>query len=302
MSTENGSKVCLITGGSSGIGRASAEGLARVGYRVVIVGRDEARTEAAARELRGAVPGAQVEHLIADLSAQAQVRALARAFTERHARLDVLVNNAATIVGRRTLGPDGIELTFAVNHLAPFLLTLQLIDRLIDSAPARVVNVSSVAHAHAAFRLDAVQSPHGYRPFRAYATSKRCNLMFTHELARRLAGTGVTVNAVNPGLVATGLGRGNGPLLELAWRITHLRHRAVSLTPEQAAGTIVHAATDPELTTVSGQYLSERRVQETSAASQDRGDAAALWTLSEQLCGTGPSPSTTPLTPARVSP
>jgi NAD(P)-dependent dehydrogenase (short-subunit alcohol dehydrogenase family) len=293
--------VCLVTGGSAGIGRASAAALAQRGAQVVIVGRDGARCAAAADGLMRSAPGATVAWIAADLSVQDQVRALADEFRARFARLDVLVNNAGTIVSPRTLTPDGIELTLAVNHLAPFLLTNLLCDRLIASAPARVINVSSVAHAQASFDLTRVQSSEGYRPYRAYATSKLCNLLFTFELARRLAGTGVTVNAVNPGLVRTGLGRGNGPVLDLAWRLTHLRYRAASQSPEQASGAIVHAATDPELESVSGRYLSDRRPQESSAASRDPDAARRLWELSEQLTGTGDAPSTPPPRPAHAS-
>jgi NAD(P)-dependent dehydrogenase (short-subunit alcohol dehydrogenase family) len=172
-----------------------------------------------------------------------------------------------------------------VNHLAPFLLTNLLIDPLLAAAPARVVTVTSVAHERAQLDFDDLAMTRGYLPFRAYARSKLANLLFTYELARRLGGTGVTANAVNPGLVRTGLGRGNGPVRDLAWQLTHLRYRSASLSPERGADTIVYLARSPAVASVTGEYFFQRKPLQSSPASHDVGAAQRLWALSEQWAG-----------------
>jgi NAD(P)-dependent dehydrogenase (short-subunit alcohol dehydrogenase family) len=223
----------------------------------------------------------------ADFAAQAEVRALAAEIRQRYERLDLLVNNAGVIVPDRALSADGVELTLAVNHVAPFLLTNLLLDMLRDSAPARVINVTSVAHERAQPDFGDLEMRRGYRAYRAYARSKLANLLFTYELARRLAGSGITVNAVNPCLVRTELGRGGGALRDFAWGLTHLRYRAVSLTPDQGANTIVFLACSGEVDGTSGGYFFEGKPAQSSLASRDAHAAQQLWSLSEQLTGVG---------------
>jgi NAD(P)-dependent dehydrogenase (short-subunit alcohol dehydrogenase family) len=278
-------KICLVTGATSGLGLATARGLAGLGATVVLVGRTYERAAAAAQLVRQAEPEARVEWLAADFLSQQEVRNLAAAFMARHRRLDVLVNNAGAIFPRRRRTPEGIELTLAVNHLAPFLLTNLLLDVLRAGAPARIVTVSSVAHERAGADFEALDAEGPFLPFRAYARSKLANLLFTYELAQRLEGSGVTANAVNPGLVRTGLGRGNGSVRDLAWHLTHLRHRAVLLTPEQGADTIIFLASAPDVAASNGMYFSERRPAASSAASHDAAAARRLWSLSERACG-----------------
>ncbi len=274
-------KVCLITGATSGIGLVAAREIGRRGARVVLVGRDAARCDAAAREVSAAAGGRQPETLLADLSSQRQVRELAQKFRQRHDRLDVLVNNAGGMWLERHLTEDGLERTFAVNHLAYFLLTHLLLDTLKASAPARVVNVSSGAHRRATLDFGDLQGEHGYSGWQAYCRSKLENVLFTYELARRLRGTGVTANALHPGWVATGFGGHNG------WRGALIRglSRLFALTPEQGARTIVYLATSPDVANVSGQYYFQDRAVSTSPASYDEQAAERLWRVSEQLTG-----------------
>jgi retinol dehydrogenase 12 len=284
--------VCLITGGTSGLGFATAHRLAARGAKVVIVGRRAAKADAAARAIADLAGGAAVDWLAADFAVQQQVRNLAAEFEQRYSRLDVLVNNAGAIIPRRQVTPEGVDLTLAVNHLAPFLLTNLLRPVLLRSAPSRVINVSSVAHERAQLDPDHLAPERMYIPFRAYARSKLANLLFTFELARRLEGTGVTVNAVDPGLVRTGLGRGNGLLRDAAWRLTRLRYRKLYLSPEQAADTICFLATSPSVASATGKYFFERRPVPSSDRSIDSAAAERLWSTSERL---------TRLSPARES-
>jgi retinol dehydrogenase-12 len=277
--------VCLITGATSGLGFATAHRLAAGGANVVIVGRTAAKAEASAQAIANLAGGAQIDWLAADFAVQRQVRDLAAEFRRRYSRLDVLVNNAGAIIPRRQVTPEGVELTLAVNHLAPFLLTNLLRPVLTESAPSRVVNVSSVAHERARLDTDDLAPERRYIPFRAYARSKLANLLFTFELARRLEGTGVTVNAVDPGLVRTGLGTNNGLLRDAAWRLTHLRYRKVSLTPAQGADTICFLATSPSVASVTAGYFRERRPVPSTAQSTDPVAAERLWSTSERLTG-----------------
>lgn len=279
-------KVCLVTGATSGIGFATARRIAAEGATVVLAGRTPSSSEAAAARLSAAAPRARVDWLAADLTRLSDVRQLAAEARTRYDRLDVLINNAGTIVRGRALTAEGVESTLAVNHLAPFLLTNLLLDLLIASAPARVVNVTSLAHERAQLDFDDLHFQRGFLPFRAYARSKLANLLFTYELARRLEGTGVTVNAANPGLVRTKLGRGNGALRDVAWLITHARHREVSLTADQGADTLVFLACSPAVDGITGRCFSDCRPVETSPASRDRDAARRLWALSEQWTGT----------------
>lgn len=205
MTTMQG-KVCLITGGTNGIGKSTAHELARMGATVVIVGRDAQKTSRVVEEIRQASGNNSVDSLLADLSSRQEVRRLANEFESKYPRLHVLLNNAGGVFMRRQLSVDGIETTFALNHLAPFLLTNLLLERLIASAPARIVNVSSGAHTSGKIEFDNLQGERDYGP-RAYGNSKLATILFTMELARRLEGTGVTANALHPGFVSTGFGK-----------------------------------------------------------------------------------------------
>jgi NAD(P)-dependent dehydrogenase (short-subunit alcohol dehydrogenase family) len=273
----------MVTGATSGLGLATARQLAARGATVIVVGRDPAKCAATAASISGGSPAGAVDWLVADFADQGAVRRLAAEVEARHSRIDVLVNNAGATYPKRRLTPEGVELTLAVNHLAPFLLTTLLLDRLRESAPARIVNVASVAHESARFDFDDPAMERGYRPFAAYGRSKLATLWFTYELARRLDGSGVTVNAVHPGLVRTALGNHSGPLRHAGWRLLHVAYRKVSLTPEEGAAAITHLATAAELEGVTGRYFAERRPAESSPASRDNAAATRLWALSEEL-------------------
>ncbi len=278
--TMNG-KVCLVTGATSGIGAVTARELARRGATVALAGRNEARCAAAVEQIRRQTGNPSVESLLADLSSPQQVRELARRFRERHSRLDVLVNNAGAIWMKRRETADGLEMTFAVNHLAYFLLTLSLIDLLKASAPARVVNVSSGAHRGAKLDFDDLMMKKSYHGWTAYSRSKLANLLFTYELARRLEGTGVTANAMHPGWVATGFGRDNG-LLGAAWL---LLTRLFAIGPEKGARTVVYLATSPDVAGVCGGYFVHERAVPSAPDSLDLASAKRLWQLSLDLTG-----------------
>jgi NAD(P)-dependent dehydrogenase (short-subunit alcohol dehydrogenase family) len=278
-------KTCLVTGATSGLGAVTALELARRGGTVVVAGRSARKVAAQADAIRQET-GARVETAVADLASLGEVRRLAAEVAGRFDRLDLLVNNAGTYLFERTLTPDGLEKTFAVNYLSHFLLTNLLLDRLRASPSARIVSLSSVAHRDGAIEWDNLQGERRYERLDAYARSKLAILMFTYELARRLAGTRVTANAVHPGIVATGLG-GEGDFVRgwLRVRVRNLLKRGSMLTPEQGARAIVHAATAPELEGVSGRYLDQGQDVKSSPASYDEAVAARLWTVSEELTG-----------------
>lgn len=272
-------KVCLITGATSGIGLVAARDLARQGASVVIVGRDPARCAATVTQIQVQTGSRQVQSLLADLSSQEQIRELARQFRERHSRLDVLVNNAGGIWMKRRLTVDGLEMTFAVNHLAYFMLTHLLLDTLKASAPSRIVNVSSDAHRGGSIDFDDLMGEHRYGGWRAYCKSKLANLLFTYELARQLDGTGITTNAAHPGWVATGFGRNNG------WKgkILQLAARCFALGPEKGARTIIYLASSSEVAALSGHYFVRERAVPSSRASNDEDAARRLWKVSLEL-------------------
>jgi NAD(P)-dependent dehydrogenase (short-subunit alcohol dehydrogenase family) len=273
-------KVCVVTGATGGIGKVAAIGLSRSGASVVLVCRDRGRGE----EVRAAIreeTGKEVDLLLADLGSQADIRRVAGEILDRHPRIDVLLNNAGVVNLKRQVTVDGLEATFAVNHLAYFLLTNLLLDRLRASAPARIINVSSDAHRLAPLDLDDLQSERRYRGTRVYGKSKLANILFTRELARRLAGTGVTVNCLHPGVVATRFAQNNGRLA--LWVTTLLK--PFFLTPEQGADTAIHLATSPEVEGVSGEYFVKRRARRPSAAALDEATASRLWAISAELTG-----------------
>lgn len=271
----------MITGASSGIGRATAIGLAERGASLVLVCRDRARGEEAVREIGARAPGAEVELRLADLASQQSIRRLARDFLATSRPLHVLINNAGVVQTSRTVTVDGLETVFAVNHLAYFLLTHLLLERLRESAPARVVNVASDAHRFGRIDFEDLQSERSYRTMRVYGRSKMANLLFTYELARRLDGTGVTVNCLHPGAVATGLGKNNGAVARLLTRALAPFFR----TPEKGAATSIHLSSAPELEGVTGRYFSDSRETRSSAPSYSVDDARRLWRISEELTG-----------------
>jgi len=281
-------KICLVTGATSGIGEVTAQALAQFGARVIIVGRSEARGRATLNRIQATLPGAEVDFLRADLASQAEIHQLAQQFKLRYPRLDVLVNNAGALIMRRRQTVDGIELTFALNHLNYFLLTNLLLDALKAGAPARIVNVSSSAHWRAR-RMDfknLQQSGLWFDGWLAYGQSKLANLLFTYELARRLEGTGVTANAVHPGLVATRFGYNNGLFAGVVLSLLH----AVALTPEQGAQTLIYLAASPEVEGISGKYFVEKKVARSSAASHDLNAAQRLWEVSAAMTGLAEKP------------
>lgn len=274
-------QVCLVTGASSGIGLETARGMAARGFRVVLVGRNPERTPAAAEDVRRTTGNDRVEHLLADFSSLQRVRALAAAFSARHDRLHVLIHNAGLWHPKRQLSADGFEDTFAVNHLAPFLLTELLLDPLTSSAPSRVVVVSSRYHLKPrSLDLDDIQTVAGaYKGLAVYEQSKLCNVLFANALARRVADRGVTVNSVHPGDVATGIVRDNA-LLDA---VINLAQHWLLKTPVQGAMTSLHVATSPDLAGVTGRYFAECKEAKQSPLAGDVDLAARLWDLSERL-------------------
>jgi NAD(P)-dependent dehydrogenase (short-subunit alcohol dehydrogenase family) len=273
-------QICLITGSTRGIGREIALGLAQRGARVVLVGRDEQRGRAVAEELRAESANREIEFLAADLSSQQSIRELATEYRRRHRRLDVLINNAGALYPRRQITVDGLERTLALNHLAYFLLTEQLLDLIKASAPARIINVASAAHARAHVDFQDLQSANHYGGLAAYRISKLENLYFTYELARRLQGTGVTVNAMHPGTVSTGLGMGEWGWFKVAK--TLLRPFLFG-DPRDAAKTAIYLATSPEVEGVTGAYFVDSHPERSSDSSYDRAAQARLWYASQQL-------------------
>ncbi len=278
--TEN--TVCLVTGASAGIGKETARGLAALGATVVIAGRHAARTERVARELRQSTSNPRVSHLIADFSSLDEVVRLAAEMTDRHAKLHILINNAGVWHQQRRDSHDGFDDTFAVNHLAPFLLTSLLRHRLIESAPARVITVSSTLHK-LSHRIRFHDLDHrrrlGWFGLAPYAHSKLANVLFSLELARRLEGTGVTSNCLHPGNVATTVVR-DSRLLSVGIQVGRL----FLLTPTEGARTSLHLATAPELDGVTGGYFASCQQQQPSSAGQDTETASRLWRVSQALC------------------
>ncbi len=283
-------KTCLITGASDGIGYVAARELARQGARVVAVGRNVFKTDDAVTRIIAETGNRNVTYLLADLSSQGEVRRLARDVREQLTSLDVLLNNAGAIFLSNRRSVDGLEMTFALNHMSYFLLTLLTLDMMRDSAPARIINVSSSSHSSPGrFALEDLPKPGTAssplhfvtrgRGYRAYGRSKLCNILFTYELARRLEGTGVTVNALHPGLVRTNIARNNG----LLGRVVNFFIGARGVSAEQGAETLVYLASSPEVEGVSGKFFVDRQAVPSSSLSYDRDLASGLWDLSERL-------------------
>ncbi len=273
-------KTVVITGASSGIGLETARGLAKLGARIVAVVRSRERGEAAIANVQAAVPGAQMELALADLYSLADVRKAATDLLARCPRIDVLVNNAGLIHDRRELTGDGIERTFALNHLAAFLLTYELRDRLIASAPARVVTVSSQGHRLAYVRWDDLATMNRWPTATlVYGASKLCNIWFARESAKRFAGTGVTSNALHPGSVASNFGASGSLIFRTGAKLA----RPLLLTTEQGARMSIDAASSPAFADVTGAYLMRGKVATPSRRARNDADAAKLWEMSERL-------------------
>lgn len=276
-----GGKTVLITGGTSGIGKAMAVAMTAMGANVVVVGRNPARGKAAVEEIKARSHSESVELMLADLSVQSEVRRLAEEFLERYDRLDVLANNAGLVQSKRTETPDGIETTLAINHLAPFLLTNLLIERLEQSAPSRVITVSSEAQRWGNVDFEDMQSRRKYRGFPVYGMTKLANIMFTYELAERLSGTGVTANCLHPGSVGTNFGQNNRGPMALFFRT----FKPFMRSPEQGADTLIWLASSPEVEGISGMYFSDRKVIEAKKVTCDPAARRRLWEISEDLTG-----------------
>src|SRR5580704_11219258 len=272
-------KTCIITGATSGIGRASALELGKLGAKLTLVCRNRERGEELVREIQRA-GNSDVELMVADLESQAQVRRLAADFLATKQPLHVLMNNAGVFNMKRALTSDGLEEVFAVNHLAYFLLTLLLLDRIKESAPARIINVSSDLHQRATLKFDDLGGERSYGGMSSYAQSKLANVLFTYELARRLAGTGVTVNCVHPGAVATNLARNNG-LTTVAWKLASTFMKS----PESGARTQVFLASSPEVNGITGKYFIDSKEARSSIESHDANIARRLWEVSAQMTG-----------------
>ncbi|MBN1954321.1 MAG: SDR family oxidoreductase [Anaerolineae bacterium] len=269
-------QVCLVTGAASGMGAVTAQALAQQGAAVIIVDRDPEKGPAAVNQIVRLTGNAAVEFCAADLSAQQEVRRLVQQFRSRYQRLDILFNNAGAMFPQRQESVDGIEMTWALNYLGYFLLTNLLLDTIQASAPARIINVSSRSHARAEINFDDLESRSAYDSLKAYEHSKLAILLFTYELARRLEGTGVTVNALHPGIVATNFGLDQDGGLGLVMRL----FRFAFLSPEQGARTGIYLATSPEVAGVTGKYFVKCRAVPSSPASYDATTAGRLWQVS----------------------
>ena len=273
-------KICLVTGATNGIGKAAAQALAQMGATVVIVGRSAPKTAQLVEEIRAASGNKNVDSLLADLSSQQEVRRLADEFKSKYPHLHVLLNNAGGTFTTRQLSVDGIEMTFALNHLAYFLLTNLLLDTIKASAPARIINVSSDAHSGGKIDFDNLQGERSYSSFGPYGNSKLANILFTTELARRLEGTGVTVNALHPGLTSTGFGKNNpGFLMKIMGVVIPL----IARSPEKGAETSIYLASSPEVQSITGKYFVDCKVTQPAPQATDMAVARKLWDVSAEM-------------------
>ncbi|MGH2667777.1 MAG: SDR family oxidoreductase [bacterium] len=274
-------KVVVITGATSGIGQVAAERLAAMGARIVQVARDTSRGEAALARLRARAPGVAHRIHYADLSRMADTKRVAAEIAAAEPRVDVLINNAGALFSTRRLTEDGLEQTFALNHMAYFLLTHGLRERLRAGAPVRVINTASDSHRRGRLDFDDLQSVRGYGGRAAYGLSKLCNILYTRELARRWAGTGVTANSLHPGFVATRFGHQSGGLLSYGIRMAQL----FAISTEKGAETLVYLASSPEVATISGGYFYKCQLDRPTRDAQDDAAARRLWSETERLAG-----------------
>ncbi|MBA3825550.1 MAG: SDR family oxidoreductase [Ktedonobacterales bacterium] len=273
-------KVCLATGATNGIGKVTATALANQGATLVIVGRDATKVAETVRDITAQTGNTHVESIVADLSSQAEVRRTAQEFLAKHDRLDVLFNNAGAAFTKRQESVDGLEMTFALNHMAYFTLTQALLPTIQATDAARIVCTASEAHRGAHIDFADLQSTRRFQGFGAYGRSKLMNIMFGYELARRLSGTGITVNTLHPGFVATGFAKNNGGLIAFAVGVLL---RPVEISPAKGAETPIYLATSPEVRGVTGKYFSKRRAISSSKESYVEADQARLWAMSEEI-------------------
>ncbi len=273
-------KICVVTGANSGIGKATALGLAQMGATVIMVCRDRYKGEEAQSEIKTKSGNNAVELLLADLSSQQSIWQLVENFQQNYTQLHVLINNAGVVMLSRKETVDGLEMTFAVNYLAPFLLTNLLLGKLKNSAPARIVNVSSENHQSGYFKIDDLQAEKGYRSWNAYGQSKLALIMFTYELARRLQGTGVTVNCLHPGFVATNIGQsGTGLVVRAIIKLVFSR----GISPEEGAKTSIYLASSPEVEGITGKYYSKNIPIRSAPITYDESLQRHLWEQSAKL-------------------
>jgi NAD(P)-dependent dehydrogenase (short-subunit alcohol dehydrogenase family) len=272
-------KIVVLTGGTSGIGQVAAVELARQGARIVLIARDRDRAASTLAAIKDAGPRADHRAFFCNLASISDTRRIAADIATAEPRIDILVNNAGALFNRREVSPDGLEMTFAVNHMAYFVLTGALRQTLIQSAPARIINTASVAHRGANLNFADLQSQRGYAGFAVYSRSKLCNILFTRELARRLKGSGVTANCLHPGFVATRFGDQSGGILQAVMPIAKLG----AISPSKGAETIVYLASSADVNAVSGGYFSKSAPDTPSPQAQDDAAASRLWEVSERI-------------------
>ena len=284
MTTNMTGKIVLITGATNGIGKIAAIELARMGASVCIVARNRSKGQAVLEEIGRETNNVQVELFIADLSSMADVRKLAQEFMAKHGTLDVLLNNAGAFYSDRKLSADGLEMTFALNHMSYFLLTNLLLPTLKNTPNARVVSVSSAAHLQGRLDFANLQGEQKFSGWKAYSDSKLENVLFTLALARRLAGTGVTANCLHPGFVKTSFGEGNSGIFAV---VLGIAKNLMAITPAAGAQTMIHLASSPDVAGVTGKYFDKSKVASSSAASLDQAVQEQLWAHSEKIAGLG---------------
>ena len=281
LNTSMQGKVCIVTGANSGIGKAIVLGLAQMGATIIMVCRDHVKGEEAQNEIIEKSGNEAIDLMLADLASQASIRQLAQNIQQRYQRLHVLINNAGGVYLSRRVTTDGLEMTFAVNYLAPFLLTNLLLEKLIASAPARIVNVSSESHRSGYIRMADSQLEKDYSIMRAYGQSKLALVLFTYELARKLQGTSVTANCLHPGFVATNIGQNGVGVVGRS--ITKLIFSTLGISPEEGAKTSIYLATSPEIEGVTGKYFAKSIPIRSAPISYDKTLQRQLWEESAKL-------------------
>ena len=277
-------KTVLITGGTSGIGEVAAIRLAEKGARIILIARDEKRAEATLAKLRAANPDSNHVSHLADLSLMAETKRVGEEIALREARIDVLLNNAGALFNRREETAEGLEKTFATNHMAYFVLTNVLLDKLKSTPGARIVCTASDAHKGNTLDFDDLQSKKRYMGFSVYGRSKLCNILFTRELARRIAGSGMTANCLHPGFVATRFGAGSGGVMDMLLKVAK---PVGAISPEEGAKTIIYLASSPDVANVSGDYFYKCKISTPTKEAQNDADAKRLWEVSAKIAGLG---------------